>query len=89
MRHVNIPFGVATATEIARQNLQRPDRIVGPTDFYKCAKVLWPLSTAADLAVIGRASTRTAERWLSGEIEPPNAIVIETMRRLFGPRADV
>ena len=84
MRHVHIPFGVASNTEIARQDLQRPDRIVGPTDFYKCAKVLWPFKTAADLAVIGDASERTAERWLSGEIEPPNAIVLEVNQRLFG-----
>ena len=84
----NIPFAVASATEINRQDLQRPARIVGPTDFSKCAKVLWPFKAAAQLAAIGGASERTAERWLSGEIEPPIEIVIETMRRLFGKRRE-
>jgi hypothetical protein len=86
MRHVHIPFGVASATEIARQDFQQPANFVGPTDFHKCAKVLWPFKPAAQLAAIGGASERTAERWLSGEIEPPIAVVYETMQRLFPPK---
>jgi hypothetical protein len=84
--HGNVPFGVASATEIARHISQRPDRIVGPWKFGIIAKVLWvPPNTAAQLAVIPsqHVSVRTAERWLSGEIEPPYAIVSATMDAIF------
>jgi hypothetical protein len=84
--HGNVPFGVASATEIARHNSQHPDRIVGPTKFGIIAKVLWiPPNTAAQLAAIPQpnVSVRTAERWLSGEIEPPFVIVAATMNAIF------
>lgn len=80
-----IPFGVASATEINRQELQFPDRIVGRPKFYMVARVLWvPPNTAAQLAVIGKASERTAERWISGEICPPYAVIEATNHEIFG-----
>lgn len=82
--HGNVPFGVASATEIARRNCQHPDRIVGPWKFGLVAKVLWtPPNIAAQLAVIGKSSERTAERWLSGEIDPPYVIVRATTDAIF------
>lgn len=82
--HGNVPFGVASATEINRQDCQRPDRIVGPPKFGAVAKVLWPPpNTAAQLATIADASVRTAERWLSGEIAPPYEIIEATMHETF------
>lgn len=87
--HGNVPFGVASATEINRHNSQQPDRIVGTPKFGAIAKVLWPPpNTAAQLADIAtksghRTSVRTAERWISGEIEPPYVIVEATMHETF------
>lgn len=79
-----VPFGVASATEIARRECRSPDRIVGPFKFGAVAKVLWPPpNTAAQLAAIGKASERTAERWLSGEIAPPYPIIEAVMRETF------
>jgi len=43
--------------------------------FGAVAKVLWPVDTAKTIGRIANRSHRTAERWLSGEFEPP-AIVI-------------
>lgn len=82
--HGKIPFGVASATEIARQACQHPDRIVGRPKFGDVAKVLWPPpNTAAQLASIAGSSVRTAERWLSGEIAPPYEIIEATMHETF------
>ena len=79
-----VPFGVASATEIARRDCQQPDRIVGRPKFGDVARVLWvPPNTAAKLAAIGKVSERTAERWLSGEQEPPYVIVEATMHETF------
>lgn len=85
-----IPFGVASAIEIARHESQCPDKIVGRPRFGDVARVLWPPpSTAAQLAVIAKgrgtpASVRTAERWLSGEIQPPYCIIEATNHEIFG-----
>lgn len=84
--HGNVPFGVASATEINRRKCQHPDRIVGRPKFGDVAKVLWPPpNTAAQLAAIPipNASVRTAERWLSGEIAPPYEIIEATMHETF------
>lgn len=53
------------------------DKIVG-RKFGAVAKVVWPFKTAAHLATVGGVQQRTAERWLSGEFEPP-AIVIAAL----------
>lgn len=82
--HGSVPFGVASAREIARRECRSPDKIVGPFKFGAVAKVLWPPpKTAAALATIAKASERTAERWLSGEIEPPYVIVEAVMHETF------
>lgn len=78
-----IPFGVASAAEMRRQESQRPDRIVSVGNFGKVAKLLWPFKTAAHIAAIANSNERTAARWLSGEIEPPNIIVLATMQEIF------
>jgi hypothetical protein len=85
----NVPFGVASATEIARRECRHPDRIVGRSKFPDVAKVLWPPpNTAAQLATIAtqagdRTSERTAERWLTGEVEPPYVIIEAVMHKTF------
>jgi hypothetical protein len=80
----SIPFGVASNSEITRQELQHPDRIVGRPKFFLVARVLWvPPNTAAQLAVIGSASERTAERWISGEVCPPYSVIEATNHELF------
>ena len=81
--HGNVPFGVASATEIARHECQHPDKIV-VRKFGRVAKLLWPVKTAATLAAIAGTTPRTAERWLSGEFEPPYCIVEATMHEIFG-----
>jgi hypothetical protein len=76
---------VTEARESERRIRRGADKIVGITQFGKVAKVLWPLKTAAHLASIAKKDPRTAERWLSGEFEPPGvviaAIVIEITKR--------
>ena len=83
--HGNIPFGVATATEIARRKSRPPDKIVGQCKFYKVAKALWPEGTAPTIAAIANRDVRTAERWLSGEGDPSGlviaAIIVEITKR--------
>lgn len=54
------------------------------TNFRAVAKVLWPFKTAAHLAAIARVDERTANRWLSGEHEPPVCIVIAVVEKTFG-----
>lgn len=73
------------ARELERRLRRGADKIVGPPKFKSVAKVLWPIKTAACLASIAKTTERTAERWLSGEFEPPVCIVLavidETFRR--------
>jgi hypothetical protein len=74
----------AEATEIDRQIRRGADKIVG-RKFGAVAKLLWPFKTAAHLATIASSTERTAERWLSGEFEPPAiviaAIIVEITKR--------
>lgn len=79
----SVPFGVASATEITRQELREPDKIVG-RNFGRVAKLLWPHKTAATVAAIGGSTERTAERWLSGEFDPPYPVIAATMHKIFG-----
>ena len=81
--HGNVPFGVASATEIARQDCRAPTKM-SVSYFPAVAKVLWPLNTAAELASIAKKNVRTAERWLTGEFEPPNSIVLAVNQKIFG-----
>lgn len=72
--HISVPFGVASATELHRHDCRAPTKMsVGK--FGAVAKLLWPDKTAATLAVIAGKNVRTAERWLSGEFEPPAAVI--------------
>jgi hypothetical protein len=81
--HGRIPFGVASNTEIARHECRNPDKIVGGFKFASVARVLWPTKTAATLAAIAKRDQRTAERWLSGEFEPPYVVVEAVMHEIF------
>lgn len=83
--HGNVPFGVASATEIARQECVQP-RKIAVRNFPRVAKLLWPGKTAATLASLVGSNPRTAERWVSGEIEPPFCVVHLTMFEIFGRR---
>lgn len=71
------------ARAIDRQLRRGNDKIVG-RKFGAVAKVLWPRNTAAEIAAIANKNVRTAERWLSGEFEPPAvviaAIIVEITR---------
>lgn len=75
---------IAETTAIERRIRQGSDRIVSAPEWVWVAKRLWPLKTAANLATIAKSNERTAFRWLSGEVEPPNCIVLAVMQRLFG-----
>lgn len=74
---------IADATEIERRLRQGADKIVS-RKFGPVAKLLWPLKTAAKLAAMADTNERTAARWLSGEFEPPNCIVLAVMQEIFG-----
>jgi hypothetical protein len=71
------------ARAIERQIRQGTAKIVSAGNFGRVAKLLWPLKTAAYIASVARADERTAARWLSGEFEPPVAVVLHTMDEIF------
>jgi len=80
----NVPFGVASSREINTQEATEPRRIAERPEFPRVSKLLWPDKTAATLASLVNANPRTAERWVSGEIEPPYDVVELTMHKIFG-----
>ena len=53
------------------------------TDF---ARLLWPQKTAANLASISGRDERTAKRWLAGEFDPPNCVVVFLINKMFERR---
>jgi hypothetical protein len=71
------------AREIERRLIRGDDKIVGPPKFKSVAKVLWPIKTAACLAAIAKTTERAAERWLSGEFEPPVSVVVAVIHETF------
>ena len=56
------------------QNCGAPSKLSG-RKFGAVAKVLWPVNTAKTVGAIANRSHRTAERWLSGEFEPPGVVI--------------
>lgn len=73
---------VAEARAIERQLRQGTVKIVS-SNFGAVAKVLWPFKTAVQLAAIAKTNERTAARWLSGEFEPPNSVVVAVINKIF------
>lgn len=82
--HGSLPGG-RTKDHPIQPTLPSPaDKIVG-RKFGRVAKILWPAATAATIAAMAKCSVRTAERWLSGEFEPPAIVIaaaIHEMTRL-------
>lgn len=73
-----VPFGVASATEIARRGCQMPadtDTGVSVSNFGRHAKLAWPFKTAAHIAVLAKTSERHAARMLTGEFEAPASVI--------------
>lgn len=70
-------------TGINRQFSAAPDKIVGPARFGDVCRVLWPRNTAAHIAAIAGRNQRTAERWLSGEFEPPLVVILAVFAKMF------
>lgn len=58
-------------------------KIVPPPKWVAFARLCWPDKTAFHLAAIGQSNERTAKRWLSGEFEPPNAVMCALIAKLF------
>lgn len=77
----------AEQREIARQECGSNRKIAA---FPRVAKLLWPYKTATTLADLvhdytgDEVSPRTAERWVSGEIEPPFCVMHLTSWEIFG-----
>ena len=78
---------VAEATQIQGRLLSGRDTIVPPPLWTDFARLCWPEKTAAHLAVLGGKDERTAKRWLSGEYEPPMAVVVALFNKIFERRA--
>lgn len=82
--HGSVPFGLASETEMHRHECRAPTKL-SVRKFGPVAKLLWPHKTAAHLASIANTQVRTAERWLSGEYEPPAiviaAVIVEITKR--------
>lgn len=77
---------VATATEIERHIVSRSDKFVAPPLWVEFAKICWPQKTATHIAAIAGRDKRTAERWLSGEFEPPMVVVLALFNKMFERR---
>lgn len=73
---------VEDAREITRQICASPTNLSG-RKFGSIAKILWPVKTAAVLADLSGRDQRTAERWLSGEYEPPVCIILAMLDEIF------
>ena len=73
---------IAEQTESVRQ-IQRTHGKIVVRKFGAVAKLLWPFKTAAHLATIAGCDPRTAERWLSGEYEPPISVVQALLHETF------
>lgn len=74
---------VAEARAIEGQLLLGEDKIVPLPNWVWFARHLWPTKTAANLASIAGKDERTAKRWLSGEFEPPKAVLAYLVGKLF------
>jgi hypothetical protein len=74
------------ASENARQIRAGTVKIVA-RKFGPVAKLLWPVKTAACLAAIANSNERTAQRWLSGEFDPPISVVLAVNQDIFGGSA--
>jgi hypothetical protein len=66
----------------------RRDRLV-PRRFSAVAKVLWPVKTAACLAVIAKCDERHAKRFLSGEYEPPLSVVLAVIHEMLREQTEL
>jgi hypothetical protein len=74
---------VAEARQIEGQLSSGSDKIVPPPNWAWFARHCWPHKTAFHLADIGNSNERTAKRWLAGEFEPPNAVMVVLIQKLF------
>ncbi len=74
---------IAVAAAIKGQLLSGSDKIVPPPNWVYFARHCWPTKTAAHLATIAGKDERTAKRWLSGEFDPPIAVVIALFGKMF------
>ena len=84
--HGSLPGRVADARKIERRLRQGTDKIVDVSKFGAVAKVLWPLNTAATIAAIAGKDERTGARWLSGEFEPPNIVILAVLAEIVPKR---
>ena len=78
----NVPFGVASATELHRHECRTATKL-SVRKFGPVAKLLWPIKTAAVLADLSGRDVRTAERWISGEFDPPPIIAAAVLIEIF------
>jgi hypothetical protein len=53
-----------------------------PRPFARATRGLWPLKTAAQLAVFAHSTERAAKNWLSGEQDPPAIVVAKVMAEI-------
>jgi hypothetical protein len=76
---------IQEARNIERQLRHGHDKIVAPQKWAAFARHCWPFKTAANLAVIAGNNTqeRTAQRWLSGEFEPPGVVMAALHAKLY------
>jgi len=86
--HGTIPSRIEQAREIERRLRQGDDKIVAPPIWTEFARLCWPLKTAAHLAALAgdKTTERTAQRWLSGEFDPPNTVMAALIAKLFERR---
>lgn len=71
------------ARAIEGRILSGRDKIVPPPNWVESARRWWPHKTAAHLAAIAGNDERTAKRWMAGEFEPPQAVALALIAKLF------
>lgn len=78
-------FGDRRAVENEIQGSYVPgrDTLVPVPKFGAVCRLLWPDKTAAHIAAIGGYDVRTAKRWMAGEYDPPVAVLVAVINKMF------
>jgi len=84
--HGTLTRRIQDAREIQGRLLRGEDKIVLPPNWAESARRWWPHKTTLHLAQIVNphaTDDRQAKRWLSGECEPPQAVALALIAKLF------
>ena len=77
--HGTLQRRISEAREIERHIMQGRDKIVAEPRWVDMVRKKWPFKTTTYLACCDgtERDKRTAERWVSGEFDPPMPVVLK------------